>query len=193
MSDWLDRWAKRAARPGTSHSAPSLPGAHPDRAAPATSRRNFIKKAAVVGATAWSVPVVQSVTAPAAAASGPVVGQPCTGNGVCAGDGSYCYNGVCGAPGASCAGGAPCQYGNCAPNGICGGLGASCTSYNQATQCATVSGQQIYCSNTGSTSKCGGRGGNQGGAPCGTPMPSSPVCIGGAECKSYGVNINRCR
>lgn len=156
MGGWLDRWAKRAAT-----AAPidvSAPEATPSNGAVAqsspSSRRDFLKKAGIVGGVAWSIPVMQTVAAPMASASpGSGIGQPCTApadEGQPCGDGSICHNGICGSPGAPC--GAACQFGNCA-GGICGGLGATCSG-TTSTQCAAVPDGQVFCSGT----SCGGAG-----------------------------------
>jgi len=67
VGGWLDRWAICAAS-GTSPS-PAAPAEAPATAESTHSRRDFMKKATVVGGAAWSVPVIQIVTAPAVAAS----------------------------------------------------------------------------------------------------------------------------
>lgn len=146
--DWIDRWARQAAAP-VDRAAPAASSPHVG-----VSRRTFLKRAATVGAVAWSVPVLQSVAAPAASASvGTALGDPCNDLGVCAGGDAYCNGTVCGGvgalcptsicasglpcsghtggaetcggPGATCSSSAACTYGNC--NGIrCGGLLATC-------------------------------------------------------------------
>lgn len=140
MGRWLDRWAKRAAEAAPSAASEPTPPAQPAPRSPSPSRRDFLKKAGVVGGVAWSVPVLQTVMAPAASASpGSTKGSPCTGgvndNGLVCGDGSRCFNGVCGAPGAFCdpnTGTAQCVSSEC-DGGRCGGLGAKC---NQGKVCA---------------------------------------------------------
>jgi hypothetical protein len=98
-----------------------------------SSRRDFLKKAGIVGGIAWSVPVLQTVMAPAHAASNTPLGQACTGTGTCANGVAYCNNVTCGGLGATCPGGALCSGSNCSgvggaqPN-VCGGKGAACTS-----------------------------------------------------------------
>jgi hypothetical protein len=92
-----------------------------------------LKRAGIVGGVTWSVPVMQTVLAPAASASaGAVIGDPCSPDGVTCGDSSICYASVCGAMGASCATG-PCFASACSPTNvpqpsICGGIRATCTS-----------------------------------------------------------------
>jgi hypothetical protein len=146
--DWIDRWARQAAAPvDRADPAPSSPHV-------GVSRRTFLRRAAAIGTVAWSVPVLQSVAAPAASASvGTALGDPCNDLGVCAGGDAYCNGTVCGGvgalcptsicasglpcsghaggaetcggPGATCSSSAACTYGNC--NGIrCGGLLATC-------------------------------------------------------------------
>jgi hypothetical protein len=105
MSSWLDRWAKRAAEAPPTPLSDAEMSASPDVARPASSRRDFLKKAGIVGGVAWSVPVLQTVMAPAASAS---VNTPLGGN--CPAGGVPCANG-----GANCAPTAP--Y-------VCGGTGA---------------------------------------------------------------------
>jgi hypothetical protein len=101
-----------------------------------SSRRDFLKKAGIVGGIAWSVPVLQTVMAPMASASaGPTKGSACTGgtndNGLVCGDGSRCFNGICGAPGATCTGTgtAQCVTSECSTS-VCGGFNASCAGSN---------------------------------------------------------------
>jgi len=154
---WLDRLARRAATRGVEPAA-----AQP---APGASRRDFLKKAAVVAGAAWTVPVMQTALAPAASASpGSMKGQPCTtplaDEGKLCGDGSRCHLGVCGstgaicgsgancisgvcsggfcvvAPGGSCSANADCQYNNCSAGGTCGGVGATCFTVGADPACA---------------------------------------------------------
>ena len=107
MSGWLDRWAKRSATAGPVD-APSTEVDRVASAQPASrSRRDFLKKAGIVGGVAWSVPVLQTVMAPAYAAS-------------------TCPNGTCGvgcnvlcAIGDPCTTGADCITGNCNPSKKC--------------------------------------------------------------------------
>ncbi len=65
MAEWLDRWAKRAANVdgADAQTQISSSAAAPK---PSASRRDFLKKAGIVGGIAWSVPVMQTVMAPAA-------------------------------------------------------------------------------------------------------------------------------
>lgn len=133
MGRWLDRLARRAAPRPPSPTAAAQP-------APGSSRRDFLKKAAVVTGAAWTVPVMQTALAPAYAASGGV-GSACSSNGeVCTGDNSRCFNLICGGSGAICSGGEPCLYGNCAA-GICGGEGAivpgGCPASGLSVACAS--------------------------------------------------------
>ncbi len=97
MSSWLDRWAKRAAEAPPTPLSDAEMSASPDVARPASSRRDFLKKAGIVGGVAWSVPVLQTVMAPAASASpGTLVLQTCTpptAAGTPCGDGSICSTG----------------------------------------------------------------------------------------------------
>jgi hypothetical protein len=197
---WLDRLARRAASPTPTSLSPEGDGSAPDR-----SRRDFMRKAAMGGALVWSVPVIQTVLAPSASASGlPGLGEACPNNvcasgffcssvtGTCGGSGATCggnagcvngncFNGVCGGSGATCSSNAGCAYGNC--NGTtCGGLNATCSANSQ---CAAVGQAAINCSASG---VCGGGGGTQGGAVCTT----NAVCVGG-DCHSYGANGMHCK
>lgn len=152
---WLDSLARRLARSRPDSGPTALPATtRPAPSPSATSRRDFLKKAGIVGGLAWSVPVLQTVMAPAASASvGTPIGQPCNDLGPCDGGNAYCNGTVCGGvgalcpasvcdgglecsgrpdgvetcggPGASCAGPGQCEYGNCA-NGTCGGQWALC-------------------------------------------------------------------
>jgi len=158
MGSWLDRMARRAASsPSTSTPSPSTPAAD-------DSRRSFLKKAAVVGGAAWSVPVLQTALAPAASASpGTGVGQVCTGgtgdNGKLCGDGSRCFGGICGADGATCTTYSHCMSGGCY-NAVCVaagqvGPGGSCLG---SSNCQYSSGNNSSCStHKDSPNICGGK------------------------------------
>ena len=65
MGSWLDKWAKRAATAAPSDVPPTGSTAESTPQRPAASRRDFLKKAGIVGGVAWSVPVMQTVLAPA--------------------------------------------------------------------------------------------------------------------------------
>jgi hypothetical protein len=88
-----------------------------------------MKKAAVIGGVAWSVPVIQSAVAPASAASGggPNLGEGCSSPGTACADGSFCSpNLFCGGVGAACPAGL-CIDADCSSSTkICGGKNASC-------------------------------------------------------------------
>jgi len=126
---WLDRLARRTAQHGATADAPTRRDAN----RPATpnadkTRRDFLKKAGIVGGLAWTAPVLQSVIVPAAAASnnGAVLGQPCDQPGLDCSDGSVCGpSGICGGVSAICTSDFGCVYGNCHA-GICGSSGATC-------------------------------------------------------------------
>ncbi len=127
---------------------------------PSRSRRDFMKKAAVVGTAVWAVPVIQSTVAPAAAASGTVCSSPdgtcgtlVLGPGPCVpcsigvacgtdtdcatrvGCASRSGSTVCGGPGATCRNDSHCLYSNCR-SGTCG-YGAT----SQAASCGTPTDQ----------------------------------------------------
>ena len=89
MSDWLDGWARRAARPA--HPTPG--DTAPEHG---LSRRQLLKRAGVVAGAAWTVPLIQSALAPPAAASGggnTIIGFACTTTTDCAS--GYCSGGFC--------------------------------------------------------------------------------------------------
>lgn len=113
------------------------------------TRRDVIKRAGVIGAAAWTVPVLQTALAPAASASVPP--DPCAGvctvtckckagSGTCSTNtqcatGTVCIGGVCRIPygsTATCSSNAQCQSLNCV-NGICGKAwtNTTCTQDNQ--------------------------------------------------------------
>jgi hypothetical protein len=123
VSSWLDPWAKRAATPDddAAQAHPSATPIGPTAARP--SRRDVLKKAALVGGLVWTVPVISTALAPAASASGGGLGLPCSPEGSTCTGGSVCFTGICGAPGAPCAGG--CYSSTCG-KGVCGGKNASC-------------------------------------------------------------------
>ena len=138
-----------------------------------------MKKAAVVGAAVWSVPVMQTALAPAASAS--PTNLP---------------------PGASCTASTQCQFNNCA-GGICGGIGATCSAGAQCadygcdlgtTKCATnlPKGQNSSCSqNSACTSgiycgsnTCGGTGATcTTDAQCWQTGPGKGCNTGQHKCK----------
>lgn len=137
MSSWLDRWARRAAEATPSSAQDAVA---PTRPASPASRRDFLKKAGIVGGVAWSVPVLQTVMAPAASASnGTLLGNNCpAGNVSCAGGTAFCATTApfrCGGLGATC-GACASGAGTCS-NATCGGGGGTCTPANQATTCVS--------------------------------------------------------
>ena len=81
MGDWLDGLARRAAR--SKDESPN--------ASSGLSRRQLLKRAGVVAGAAWTVPLIQSAVAPAAAAS---LGYQCLTDGDC-NAGFYCVGGYC--------------------------------------------------------------------------------------------------
>ena len=129
MAGWLDRWAKRAAEaaPADAQITASSPA---ETSQTPSSRRDFLKKAGIVGGIAWSVPVMQSVMAPAASASvNTPLGGNCNDLAACNGGNSFCNGAICGGPGAVC--GATCVSGVSCGSGICGGQNAACTTNAQ--------------------------------------------------------------
>ena len=136
MSRWLDSWARRAAE-GTPTAAPDAVA--PARPASPSSRRDFLKKAGIVGGVAWSVPVLQTVMAPAASASaGTALGNNCPAGNVACQGGAFCAPTApfrCGGLGATC-GACAAGAGTCS-NATCGGGGGTCTPANQATTCVS--------------------------------------------------------
>jgi len=171
MAGWLDRWARRSA----STAPPPAP-----RASAPTSRRAFLKRAAVVTGAAWTIPVLQSTVAPAYAASGGI-GTPCsTFDEVCAADGSRCNGSVCGGLGAPC--GALCFNSSCG-SGSCGGVGADCTSNGQCNgrQCRGRTGGPTTCGGPGAACSTGSHctHGNCNGATCGGFLSR---CTGSTQC-----------
>lgn len=193
MSSWLDGWAKRAAEAPTTPVSDAEVSSSPSLVRPASSRRDFLKKAGIVGGVAWSVPVLQTVMAPAASASvGSGVGQVCTApnqnSGTCT-DGSQCFGGYCGGAGASCAGNPTCYLSTCSGTGqpgvnaqinVCGGIGANCATTGGLNNCRTGVG---CASRTGQTT-CGGPG-----SACGT---SNALCAYNNCSGDGGQDPNTC-
>lgn len=188
MGGWLDKWAKRAATAAPLDD-PSTEVESSAATRPHASRRDFLKKAGIVGGVAWSIPVMQTVLAPSASASGPTV---------CSGGGGTCGTLVSGpgpclpcATGVQCSAGADCATGvGCSSRSgttVCGGPGATC-------------GTGADCVFSNCTSGiCGfGTGTGQQGAPCGTPnggtsgAANSNACQAGWNCGSQGGQ-QRCR
>jgi len=196
MSSWLDRWAKRAA----SHSSSVQPASNFPSGAP-HSRRDFMKKAGIVGGVAWSIPVLQTALAPSASASHE---PPACGNDTC---GAGCLNPTCGVgapcdagvgPGQACSGG-----GTCGTNLICGGAGVACTGSGAGT-CAgsspcsqrpsgvrTCGGPRATCTvNSDCTNNncaggiCGGTGATCGSEAACAAEDTGNDCPGGV-CKPY--------
>lgn len=182
MAGWLDRWARTSAS-----AAAAVPERPPSHAV--TSRRTFLKKAAAVTGAAWTVPVLQSVVAPAYAASGGI-GTPCSTVGEACGDGSFCNGTVCGGLGAPC--GALCLNSTCG-SGTCGGVGATCSGNAECNgrPCSGRTGGPTTCGGPGAT--CGTAGqctyGNCNGVRCGgflSGCSSSAQCASGRSC-IFGV------
>lgn len=150
MSSRFDDWAKASARPGM-------------------SRRDVLKRAGIIGvATVWATPIVQSVGAPAFAATGICIpsdpsgcggtcpnkcafGLTCTTTADC-NAGLSCSGGVCKiADGQNCSGANPTGDASCA-SGKCGGsgsqkvclrsTGAACTA---GSQCASGTCTALVC------------------------------------------------
>jgi hypothetical protein len=182
MSSWLDRWAKRAAEAPPTPLSDAEMSASPDVARPASSRRDFLKKAGIVGGVAWSVPVLQTVMAPAHAASNTQLGDPCNDLNICANGAAYCSGTTCGGVGAQCPAGSgvpgqcvassPCSQ---RPGGpfTCGGPRAACTTNAQCTH-----------GNCSTDGYCGGTG-----APCGADTQCASAvgqaCQNDGTCKKY--------
>ena len=185
MGRWLDRLARRAATRGVEPAA-----AQP---APGASRRDFLKKAAVVAGAAWTVPVMQTALAPAASASpGSMKSEPCTtplaDEGKLCGDGSRCHLGVCGSTGAICGSGANCISGVCS-GGFCvvlplGGTCAADANCEPGLTCGTTFKAPA------TSTVCGGLG-----AVCNPSLNTptgNPACAAGVQCGSGGANANKC-
>ncbi len=188
MAGWVDRWAKRAASSAPRPEAmPGDPSPAPSPQASSHSRRAFMKKAGVVGAAVWTVPVIQSAVAPAAAASATV----------CSGGGGTCGVLLSGpGPCPKCATGVACSTNNDCATGVgcssrtgttvCGGPGAAC---NNSGNC-----QYNNCTN----SICGYSAGFFGSA-CGTPNgsfngpPRNAACRSGSTCRVGPTGQYRCR
>jgi hypothetical protein len=153
VGSWLDRVARHAA--GSSTPAPGSQLGDP--ATPTgTSRRDFLRRAGIVGAAVWTVPVIESAVAPAAAASTPTctgvcggtcptcgVGQgPCTTNTQC-NTGLVCSAGVCKTPqGGTCTTNANCSTSVCI-SGTCQGTvaGTTCSSGSTCLSTFCVGGK----------------------------------------------------
>jgi hypothetical protein len=195
---WIDRWARRVAAPA----APGVGGAH-------HSRREFLRRAATVGVVAWSIPVLQTVVAPAASASGcsqgicgtgagcPLceVGTPCLVGAECVT--LRCSGGVCqpGQAGDTCDSNDDCVTNICS-GGTCqpGGIGTPCVTDAECTagECSGRSGGALTCGgpgsacNAGSDCTYGNCGANDicGGrfATCST----ATVCSTGRRCTFLG-------
>lgn len=151
MGDWLDGLARRAAQ-RTSPPPGNVPTA-PDR----LSRRQLLKRVGVVAGAAWTVPLIQSAVAPAAAASGTMgsspYGAPCSSNLDCAS--GYCINGICGQPGVFWAGSSCVKNADCW-SGIC--RGGKCKPGPLGQVCATAADCQNNISCAAGNQTCGGAG-----------------------------------
>lgn len=133
MGHWLDAVAKASAgRRGSLRTSPPsraafAPGSgRPDASASAAAqqgltRRDLIRKGTLVGVAAWSVPVLQSALAPAAAVSGLLCTQPTCGQTLPESSGpcTLCPTMATCSANADCASGA-CSGGYCVPSlGVC--------------------------------------------------------------------------
>ena len=199
--DWIDRWAKRAA---TRVEVTPVAAPHPKAG---VTRRTFLKRAATIGTAAWTVPALQSVAAPAFAASGcsQVVcgigaGCPLCSAGVTCSVNGECITGICagvcqpGGAGTSCATNGDCITGICG-GGTCqpGGISTPCASNGDCTagQCSGRNGGPKTCGGPGST--CGGATGctnsNCNGISCGG---LGATCTSAAQCRTlFGIDL-RC-
>ena len=183
MGGWLDRWARRAATSAPPSPQIATPATSGVAASTSHSRRDFMKKAGVVGGLVWSVPVIQTALAPAASASALCQGGTSTcgngcdaglcGNGATCQTSADCINGTCsggfcgGPSGTSCTtgGNAACRYNNCS-SGVCGGLSATCVN---STWCSPTIG-------CGQGGVCGAKNSSCSGAASGPSQCVSGVC-----------------
>lgn len=200
MGQWLERLARRAA----ASAAPGPAGTPPTgrSADPRTSRRDFLKKAGVVGAAAWSVPVIESALAPASAASTPTcvgvcggacptcgLGQgPCTTNTQCS-TGLVCSSGVCKtAQGGTCSTNSNCSTGVCI-GGTCRGTvagtpcsgGTTCLSYICSGGTCHQSAAGFYCL---SSADCYTSGGCSATAHTCNKSAKNGKCLWNGDCTS---------
>ena len=170
--DWFDRLARRAVTPPADSALPanigSLDGAE---AAPSHSRRDFIRRAGLVGAAVWTVPALQSAIAPAAAASGTRTTDVVCSQGTCGTQvpsGSGCS--LC-AVNHSCANSTECVTHVCT-GGTCrkAATGGSCASNGDCTTNKCTSG---VCQQSQTGQPCGSTG------DCVTHICSSGTCASG--------------
>ncbi len=190
MSDWIDGWAKRAARKDSAAEVAELGG---------INRRDMIKRAGVVGAAVWAVPVIQSVAAPAFAASNQLCPSPtdpaaqcggpnctqCNAGKTCANNtdcfSGACVDGVCSRAvvGSVCASNSDCHSNRCT-GGVCTGsnYGTSCSANDD---CSSGRCQFGYCQR----SKLGGQCGST--ADCKQDGPTPLECHAGQNiCLPFG-------
>ena len=176
MSGWFERWAKHAA----AATPDTTPTTHPVR-----SRRDFLKTAGIVGGVAWSVPVLQTVLAPAASASaGTPLGNPCNDLGTCNGGNAYCNGATCGGvgaicPGSVCVSGVECS-GRTGSAETCGGPGATCGGANDDAA------DGLCTSGNCSKKKNGVCGGKNAACPGGSSQENANLmCADGFECDKW--------
>jgi hypothetical protein len=184
MGSWIDKWAKKTATTSTTQTAAPSDVATSAEPVEPPSRRDFLKKAGIVGGAAWSIPVMQTVLAPMASAStNTPLGGACNDLDPCANGAAYCNGSVCGGKGAVCTG--LCAVSTCA-NGQCGGGGGSC--YNNS-QCV---------SHICKTGKCRAKLGAACTKPgnCFSGRCSGGVCVrasaGGGCLNDAGCKTGRC-
>ena len=152
MADWLDRWARRAGRPA---GAPNSPDG-----ARQLSRRQLLKRAGVIAGATWTVPMIQSAVAPAAAASGGgcisgcPAGSTCTTDANCA-SGLTCIGGICGQPGKAWTG-TSCGHDNQCWSNVCNGHTCKPAELKAPCRTSTDCRDNVNCSAT--TQTCGGTG-----------------------------------
>lgn len=185
MGTWFDRWAKNTATGSTVDASPSVDDVAPAESIEPPSRRDFLKKAGIVGGVAWSIPVMQTVMAPMASASTNTgLGGACNDLGTCASGAAYCNGSICGGVGAICTG--LCAVSTCS-NGQCGGGGGDCYNGNQCVS--------NICSSHG---KCKAKIGAVCTKPahCFSKRCSGGVCAkgsaGGGCTKNKGCKSGRC-
>ncbi len=158
MAGWLDRMARRAAessRPAPARQPP------PEPRQPLT-RRQLLTRGAVAGTAVWAAPVLQTVMAPAASASG--IGNPgdaCT-------SGAQCGSGIC-LSNHTCA--PSSLYGQCATNADCAAIPATCVATGSAGGSVCVKNYP------GSGSNCAANADCSSGSCTGTPKTCKTVSV----------------
>lgn len=221
VSRWIDDWAKESTErswwSAWRHARRGRPRGEPEAVGSAgMSRRDLIRRAGVVGAVAWTVPLIETVVAPdyAAASGGGGTCEPSDPSGcggtcptrcgtgkTCTQD-SDCQGGcdlttkkcVASHGGGACTENAGCDTGTCI-NDTCAYLsaGAPCTHGDQCYSNSCTGSTTKTCAKSPDGGRCGtnvdcASGGCGGSGTC--LLSKGAPCTDKAQCASGTCNLN---